>query len=725
MQSSRSPRGGRGGPGRMGRMYAMMEKPKDAKGALKRLSRYLGNNKYLFGGLLLISILLTVLALIIPILQGKAIDSIIIRDELSISINDEGYWVVNDQKYLKATKTNNITTSFTIEITDNKKWLINNEETTYDAIDEESRQYVKLEVDVDGTIVINGEKTKYQFETEIIEESLTISINEMKRWVINDIVTSFWAIGVKNRDLLRTLIITLAIVYSINIVFSFIRGLVSSYLTQYTVRKMRKDLFNKLIYLPIPYFDHNPHGDIMSRVTNDVDNIAMTISQAIASIFSGVLTVLGAFGVMAYYSFKLTLITSSTIILSIIVTKIMSKHMRKLFRRNQFLIGELNAQVEEAVTGHRTVVAFSKESDLQTEFNHKSDELRQSYTKAQIVSFSMHPMMNIITNLSFLLIVVFGAYFVYQGIDGMTIGTIIIFTSLSKQFSRPINEIATLYAQIQTAVAAAERVFEVIDINPEINEGKKLLNDVWKKGKIVFQNVNFAYEKDEPVIQDFNLEIEPGQKIALVGATGSGKTTIVNLLMRFYDIDSGSIKIDGEDIRAIDKSELRKSLAIVLQDTVLFSDTIENNIRYGRFDASVEEVINAAKTSNAHLFIERLPAGYETLLKEASSTLSQGERQMISIARAILANPKILILDEATSSVDTRTEKNIQDAMIALMKNRTSLIIAHRLSTIRDADKIVVIDRGHIVEIGCHDELLKQKGRYHDLYYQQFAGNVI
>lgn len=731
MQSNRSSRPnlrmGRGGPGRMGRTFAFAEKPKEAKKTLKRLSRYLGNNRFLFGGLLVISMILTILALIIPILQGNAIDAIIIRESLTISINDKGYWVINGEEYLKASDMLESSITSTLEVSDNNKWVINDEETIYDAIDpNNSKKYGTAKVDVDGMWIINDEKTTYQANSiNIFDNSIVITINELKHWVINQEGTSLWAIGVKDAKLLLKLIITLAIVYAINIIFSFIRGLVSSYLTQYTVRRMRKDLFSKMIRLPIPYFDHNPHGDIMSRVTNDVDNIAMTISQAIASIFSGILTIIGAFGVMVYYSFKLTLIASSTIILSIIVTRIMSKHMRTLFRRNQRLIGELNAQVEEAVTGHRTVAVFSKENDLQTMFNDKSDELRLSYTKAQIVSFSMHPMMNIITNLSFLLIVVFGAYFVYQGIDNMTIGTIIIFTSLSKQFSRPINEIATLYAQIQTAVAAAERVFEVIDTEQEVNEGKLMLNEVWQQGKITFKNVYFSYVLDEPVIQDFNLEIEPGQKIALVGATGSGKTTIVNLLMRFYDIDKGTIMIDGEDIRLIDKSELRKSLAIVLQDTVLFSDTIENNIRYGSFKATTEEVIKASQTSNANLFIERLPDGYQTVLKETATSLSQGERQMISIARAVLANPRILILDEATSSVDTRTEKNIQDAMVALMKNRTSLIIAHRLSTIRDADKIVVIDRGKVVEIGRHEELLALRGRYYDLYRQQFAGNVI
>ena len=536
------------------------------------------------------------------------------------------------------------------------------------------------------------------------------------------------AINAINQGNMSKLTKTLILLFSVYVAIALIElvsNLLSAHLSQNMVRKMRKDTFDKLIYLPISYFDTHQHGDIMSKVTNDVDNISNTVSQSLTSLISGVITVIGALVIMLVYSPLLTLISLATLGLTFISTKILSKKMRKFFRIQRSLIGEINAQVEEMVVGHKTVKAFCKEQDVENEFNEISNGLRKYGFRAELFGGIMGPMMNVINNLSYLLVVAFGALFVTKGINGLEVGVIITFASLSRQFSRPINTIANLYTQIQTSIAAAERVFELLDTKPEINEGTKTINDLDKKQIIEFKDVNFAYVPGEMVLKNFNLTVKPGEKIALVGATGSGKTTIVNLLMRFYDVTSGEIMIGGVNINDIEKHELRSLIAIVLQDTVLFKDTILNNIKYGRLNATKKEVVAASKLSNSNYFIDRLSNEYDTVLTESGSNLSGGQRQLLSIARAVLASPKILILDEATSSVDTRTEKNIQDGLVALMKNRTSLIIAHRLSTIRDADKIVVIDHGRIVEMGNHDELIKNEGVYYKLYQTQFAGNAI
>lgn len=516
-------------------------------------------------------------------------------------------------------------------------------------------------------------------------------------------------------------LIVLGAVYVASSVFTYLQGLFSAKLSQFTVKTMRHDLFENLVRLPIKYLDTHRHGDIMSRMTNDVENISTTISQSIGSLISGVLTIIGSLVIMLVYSPVLTLISLSTIFLTIFVSAFLTKYMKKYFIKQQVLLGRLNGHVEEMVVGYKTVVAYSKQKDASDEFEKMSDELKVCGIRAQIFGGVMGPCMNIISNLGFILIAAFGGWFAIKGV--ITVGTIQAFILYSKQFSRPINEIANQYANIQTAIAGAERIFDVMEAQREQDEGKEKFEVENVKGNIDFKNIDFSYVPEKQVLKDFNLDVKAGQKIAIVGATGSGKTTIVNLLTRFYNIDSGSITVDGKSIYDIPKDKLRHSIAIVLQDTVLFSGTIEDNIRYGREDASFDDVKKAAEFANADEFIERLPEGYNTRLSEGGSNLSQGQRQLLSIARAVLADPKILILDEATSSVDTRTEMHIQSAMVALMKNRTSLIIAHRLSTIRDADKIVVIDNGHVAESGNHEELLELKGCYYNLYQTQFAGN--
>ena len=516
-------------------------------------------------------------------------------------------------------------------------------------------------------------------------------------------------------------LIFLAVVYVLNIGFGLAQSLLAARLSQAIVKQMRHDLFKKIDNLSIKYLDTHSNGDIMSRMTNDVENVSNTVSQSLGSLVSGVLTVIGTVAIMFYYCWQLTLITMLTVVLTIFVTGQMSKIMRKIYRKRSQMLGRLNGHSEEMITGYKSIVAYNKQNDIIDEFNKTSDELMKVSIKAEILGGSMGPIMNCISNISFVIVAAFGGFFSLKNL--ISIGKISAFIIYAKQFSRPINEIAMLYGSLQTAIAGAERVFALMDQPDEDNSGDVSMDNV--KGEVVFKNVNFSYVPDKQVLYDFNLDVKPGQKIALVGATGSGKTTVVNLLMRFYPVDSGEILVDGVNINDIKRDELRNNIAIVLQDTVLFSDTIENNIKYANLDATDEQMIYAAEMSNSRYFIERLPAKYKTFLKQAGAGLSQGQRQLLTIARAILADPKILILDEATSSVDTRTEKRIQDAMVNLMKNRTSLIIAHRLSTIRDADKIVVLDQGRVVEIGNHDELLEKQGKYYDLYMTQFAGNQI
>lgn len=535
-----------------------------------------------------------------------------------------------------------------------------------------------------------------------------------------------------NWESLLLLLIAMAIVYTLQAAFTYFQSLFSAKLSQEMIVKLRNDLFGHISKLPISYVDTHQHGDIMSRMTNDVDKISTTISSSISSLFSGILTIVGVLAITLYLNWFLTLVSMASVVLTIIVVKYLSKAMRKYFKKQQDLLGILNGHSEETITGYKTVIAYSQEKEAMDKFNKISTDLKNVGIKSQILGGVMGPLMNIINNIGFLIVCGVGGYLAATsstlggwGIVGytITISTLSKFILYSKKFSRPINEIANLWSQVQSSMAAAERVFEIMDLPLEVDEGTKHMTDI--KGNIKFENIHFSYVEGEEVLKGFNLSVKPGQKIAIVGATGSGKTTVVNLLMRFYDPQEGEITIDGININDIPKQELRKNISIVLQDAVLFETTIKENIKYGNENASDDEVKNSAEMSNASYFIERLPQKYETYLSESGSNLSQGQRQLLTIARTILADPKILILDEATSSVDTRTEKNIQDAMVKLMKNRTSLIIAHRLSTIQDADIIIVVDDGKVVEKGNHKELLNQKGKYYNLYQTQFAGNQI
>lgn len=520
---------------------------------------------------------------------------------------------------------------------------------------------------------------------------------------------------------LNYILITMLVIYLIYSFCTFIQTRLSAKLSQRIVYKMRDDLFDCIVNLPVKYIDSHSHGDIMSRMTNDVENISNTISQSMSSLFSGILTVLGTVIMMLILCPKLALLACTTVILTIFTTKTLAKLMRKFYKKRQELLGKLNGTVEEMVTGYKTVVAYNRQEDVCVEFNKTSDELTRVGIVAEILAGSMGPVMNVINNSSFVIIAAFGGYFAIKG--EVSIGIISAFLVYAKQFGRPIDELANIWGQVQTAIAGAERVFEIMDEEPEDKSGDEKITE--ESAVIEFKNVNFSYTEGKPVLKNFNLKVRAGHKVALVGSTGSGKTTVVNLLMKFYELDSGSITINNVNIKDIGSEDLRKNIAIVLQDTILFADTVENNLRYSNANASHEEMVEAAINSNCHSMISNMPNGYDSLLQKEGHNISQGQRQLLSIARAFLAKPKILILDEATSSVDTRTEKKIQDAMVKLMANRTSLIIAHRLSTIQDADCIVVMDNGCIVEIGNHDELIAKKGKYYDLYLTQFAGQEI
>ena len=535
-------------------------------------------------------------------------------------------------------------------------------------------------------------------------------------------------------DLLLLILYGMIGTYALLSVFTYVQSILSARLSQTVVRTMRNDLFGHIVKLPVKYTDTHPHGDIMSRMTNDVDKISNTISSSIASLVSGIITIVGVISIMVILNWFLAIISMIVIPITLFVVSKLSKVMRKYYKEQQSLLGALNGHAEETIVGYRTVVAYSHEQEVKDTFNETSEKLRKVGIKANIWGGVMGPVMNIISNFSFLLICGIGGYMaaIETRLGGwgaaeyvVDVALIAQFILYSKKFSRPVNEIANVWAQVQSSMAAAERVFEIMDSPLEVDEGKTHLDINEVKGYVNFENIDFSYVEGEQVLKNFNLEVKPGEKIALVGATGSGKTTVVNLLMRFYDPQGGKISIDGVDINDIPKDDLRRAIAIVLQDTVLFQTTIEDNIRYGKEDATDEELMFASKMSKSDDFIDKLPEKYKTLLSESGSNISQGQQQLLTIARAILADPKILILDEATSNVDTRTEKDIQDAMVNLMKNRTSLIIAHRLSTIQDADMIIVMDKGTVVEKGNHKELLELKGRYYNLYQTQFAGNEI
>ncbi|MDX8365278.1 ABC transporter ATP-binding protein [Cytobacillus sp. IB215665] len=522
-------------------------------------------------------------------------------------------------------------------------------------------------------------------------------------------------INTSNTEGFIKLLIGLAVIYVLRSLALLLQNYWMIGIAQQTVYTMRNQLFEHLHKLPIPYFDKRQHGELMSRVTNDIENVSSTLNSSVIQISSSILTLIGTVSVMIWLSPLLTLITMTIIPLLIIGMRWITKRTRRVFKEQQRNLGDLNGYIEEIISGQRIVKSFSQEERVISEFMVKNERLKGTAFWSQTYSGFIPKVMNVLNNLSFALIAGIGGLFALNGM--ISIGTIVIFTEYSRQFTRPLNDLANQFNTLLSAVAGAERVFEVLDEDEEEVKGTNLTHLQSIQGKVDFCNVSFSYEEAENTITDVSFAVTPGETVALVGPTGAGKSTIINLLSRFYDVDKGKVLIDDRDVTTVNRASLRRNMGFVLQDPFLFEGTIRENIRYGRLTATDEEVEQAAVLANAHSFIQRLPQQYETILTQDGSGISQGQKQLLSIARAILADPSILILDEATSSIDTITEIKIQEALQRLMNGRTSFIIAHRLNTISKADQILVLNNGRILEKGTHESLLEKKG-----FYEKMAG---
>ncbi|HEX5546348.1 MAG TPA: ABC transporter ATP-binding protein [Ktedonobacterales bacterium] len=515
------------------------------------------------------------------------------------------------------------------------------------------------------------------------------------------------------------ILLILAGLYLISSIFGYVQQFIMAGVAQKTVYQMRRQVDEKLAHLPLRYYDSRTHGEILSRAVNDMDNISTTLQQNLTQLITSVVTVVGVIIIMLTISPLLTLVVVVTLPLSIVVTTIIAKRSQTYFARQQRVLGELNGHVEEMYNGHKIVKAFGGESKSIAMFNERNDKLYEAGWRAQFVSGMIMPLMMSIGNVGYVFVAVIGGIMVTR--NAIQLGDIQAFIQYSRQFTQPITQLAAITNSIQLTIASAERVFELLDEPEETPDSMPAAEILEPQGAVQFVHANFGYSADVPLIEDMNIDVQPGQTIAIVGPTGAGKTTLVNLLMRFYDLDSGHILVDGMDIREMRRGDLRRMFGMVLQDTWLFNGTIRENIAYGREDATEAEIVQAAVASQADHFIRTLPESYDTVLNQDATNLSQGQKQLLTIARAVLADPEVLILDEATSSVDTRTEILIQKAMRELMKGRTSFVIAHRLSTIRDADMILVMNHGRIIEQGTHEALLEQGGFYATLYNSQFA----
>jgi ATP-binding cassette subfamily B protein len=530
-------------------------------------------------------------------------------------------------------------------------------------------------------------------------------------------------IATKNAAGLVNIAIWMLATYLLNNLFQAISAWMMSDVSQRALKQLRKDLFSHLQSLPIAFFDSNPSGDLMSRLTNDIDAINQAVSQNIVSLLANVLSLVGI--VITMFVLDKWLALASVLVVPIMFwfTQFVAKYTRRGFRELQKHLGQLNGVMEETISGQKIVKAFRRNESAIALFRQRNEEVFRAGVSANSYALLLMPLSNVLGNFFVIVLAGLGGYLALQGL--VTVGIIATFISYGRNFVQPLQQLANMYNSIQAALAGSERVFEIMDVTPEVDDAPDAKSALDMKGHVQFEHVNFGYRPDTLVIKDMTLDAKAGEIFALVGPTGAGKTTIINLLTRFYEINSGSISIDGVDIRDLKKDDLRLRLGLVLQDTFMFSGSVMDNIRYGRLDATDDECIQAAKLADADHFIRQLPQGYQTNLSERASNLSQGQRQLLSIARAILADPAILILDEATSSVDTRTEARIQKALLRLMEGRTSFVIAHRLSTIRDANQVLVINNGEIVEKGTHQQLLDAKGFYHHLYVSQFKGQAI
>lgn len=559
------------------------------------------------------------------------------------------------------------------------------------------------------------EKQKFAMIASIIFVIISTLLNLLVPYLIGKIIDDY----IIPKDMEGTLrfLLLLALIYTAASIFTWLQTLLMVRVSLKTIRILRQHLFEKFQTLSLRFFDKRTHGDLMSRVTNDIESLNNALSQSVIQIFSSILMVSGVAIAMFMLNWMLAIVSLAIIPLIIITTKKIIKYSGSNFIRRQRDLGELNGFVEEAISGNEVITIFGQEEKTFTKFAQVNERLRQSATAADTVSGFLGPINNFINNLGLALIIGIGAMMTVQ--EMATVGIIAAFVTYSRQFFRPINQLSSLLNTFQSAIAGAERVFEIMDEAPDLTDKNDAIEINSFRGDVEFSNVNFSYEDGKPILKKISFKARAGEKIALVGPTGSGKTTIINLLMRFYDINSGEIKIDGRKIEDYKISSLRENIGIVLQDTFLFSGTIMENIRYGRLEATDEEVVTAAKMASAHGFIKHLPDQYGTQITSGGSSLSQGQRQLLSIARAILADSDILILDEATSSIDTRTEIAIQQGLNRLSEGRTSFVIAHRLKTIENANQILVIDQGELIEHGTHEALLQKKGFYNELYESQ------
>jgi ATP-binding cassette, subfamily B, multidrug efflux pump len=646
-----------GGGGPMGGMSRPVEKAKDFKGTLKRLLSYLKPDRFKFILVFVFAILSTIFAIVGPKISGKAITRLV-----------EG--VVNKYKL------------------------------------------AGLHAAQDKITALVHANPAAAGSPKVIQGIAQIKAETAKIMSING--------GKIDFTYILNIILLLLGLYLISSLFSFIQQYIMSGVAQRTVYNMRKSVDEKLARLPLKFFDARSHGEILSRVTNDIDNISTTLQQSLTQLITSIATIIGVVVMMLSISPLLTLVVILTLPLYVGITMFVAKRSQKYFAAQQKEIGALNGHVEEMYTGHKIIKAFGHEKDSIETFNKINDKLYNAGWKAQFISGIIMPMMRFVSNLGYVIVSVVGGYLAIHG--KISIGNIQAFIQYSGQFTQPIVQTANIANIIQSTIASAERVFELLDEVEEIQDSADAKVLEFPRGEVKFENVDFSYKAEEPLIKNMNMDVKQGHTIAIVGPTGAGKTTLVNLLMRFYEIGEGKITVDGVDIRDIKRGALRHMFGMVLQDTWLFNGTIMENIAYGRAGATEEDVIRAAKAAHAHHFIKTLPEGYRTILNEEASNISQGQKQLLTIARAILANPAILILDEATSSVDSRTEVYIQRAMTELMSGRTSFVIAHRLSTIRDAELILVMNKGSIIEMGNHKELLDKNGFYADLYNSQFTG---
>ena len=515
-----------------------------------------------------------------------------------------------------------------------------------------------------------------------------------------------------------TILLTLLGLYILSAIFSFIQGFTMTNVVQKMTYTLRKDLAQKINKLPMKYFDTKTHGEVLSIITNDIDTLSMNFNQSITQIITSICTIIGVLIMMLTISVKMTLISLIILPIASLIVKIVVKKSQRYFKAQQDYLAVVNGQVEESYSGLNIIKVFNGEEKAKKEFKKANNVLYESAWKSQFLSGLIHPLTNLLGNMAYVAVAVVGGYFAIQGT--ITVGNIQSFIQYNRQFVQPIGQVAQVSSMLQAMLAAAERIFEFLEQDEEVEVKRRKVKTDKLKGNVKFEHVRFGYDDDKIIINDFNANVKEGKKIAIVGPTGAGKTTMVKLLMRFYDVNSGAVLVDGHNVKDFKRGDLRKMFGMVLQDTWLFNGTVKENIKYGKENATDDEVIKAAKAAHVHHFIKTLPNGYNSILNEESSNVSAGQKQLLTIARVILTDPKILILDEATSSIDTKTELQIQSAMDNLMKGRTSFIIAHSLSTIKNADLILVMDHGDIVEQGTHKKLLAQKGFYYDLYNSQF-----